>query len=230
MIIRNSVSLTPFDLTKMHEGVVVDTSQFDAHGYVHIVVPELTVGAVPDRATSNQVTINANKIISEDTGLKYGTEILQTNYIACLPIVLNGFTIGSLKPQLGDAVMVYFLDGDVKRAYYFNGHPMKVEELANPSRYVEEVDWESWGYYRIIKLKAKPMTGPDVYKIGHKLHLLGYDVSLDEETGQYFYNNQLYKAVLAFQKRYNLTEDGLVGPITFAMIMRSKAGKVTIQP
>ena len=118
--------------------------------------------------------------------------------------------------------MVFFLNGNTKLPYYLNAHPLKEDEDIMDSSNEKYEDREDWGYYRIIKIMAEHMTGPDVHKVGVKLELLGYNVAVNPSDGSYHYDQQMSTAVKLFQRRIAITEDGEVGPITFRMLMRFK--------
>lgn len=218
--IKHMNKFTGFDFRKMHEGLVVETSMFDTKGSIYVTIPELFIGTNDDRAISSQSHIDFAKVKSDN--LKYRTEITHVNYVECLPIVLNGFSIGHLKPKIGNTVMVYFLNGDAKLPYYFNGHPLKQGEDIMQSSNEKFDHMEGFGYYRLIKLMADPMFGPDIYLVGSKLELLGYDVKVNPIDEIYYYDEEMCNAILTFQRRLGLTEDGEVGPVTFRMLMRYK--------
>ena len=206
----------------MHEGIVVDNSTFETRGTIYVTVPELFIGQDDSHARSTQAHIDNSKVRTDNPNLKYRTQIAHVNYIECYPIVMNNFTIGSLKPRRGNTVMVYFLNGDTKLPYYFNGHPLKQTEDIMSSSNEQIVQNDFYGYYRIIKLMADPMTGSDVYLIGNKLHEMGYGLNPDPETGSYYYDENMVEIVKMFQRRMGVTQDGEVGPITFRMISRFK--------
>jgi len=218
--IRHAEKISGFDFGRMYEGLVVENSMFETSGSVYVTIPELFLGKNTERAIGSQAYIDSSKIMSDNPNLKYSTTLNQVNYIECYPIVLNSFTIGSLKPRRGDTVMVYFINGDVKLPYFFNAHLLKGEEEVMNSSNENLIDpFEGFGYYRLIKLKADPMFGPDVHLVGTKLESLGYNVKADEE-GTYYYDYVMYNAIITFQRRMGMTEDGEVGTITFRTLMR----------
>lgn len=219
--IRSTERFSGFDLNKTYEGIVVENSTFNTNGRIQVYIPEMFIGMNNDRMTSTTEIINTSKLLNSED-LKFSTKVELVNYIECLPIVLNAFTIKSLKPKIADTVMVQFINGDVKLAYYLNAHLLLDDEDILKSSNEDPLDnYSAFGYYRIIKLQSDPMTGPDVYNVGTKLKLLGYNVSMVD--GQYFYDSNMSNAISLFQNRISLTSDGEVGPITYRMLMRFEA-------
>ena len=207
-----------FDMDKNHEGVVLETSSFESKGTIQVYIPDMFIGLDSTRISMSKIFIKPSKIINSQD-IKYSQSIDLTNYIDCYPLVLNGFTIGSLKPNVGETVIVQFLNGDIKLPYYINAHYLKEEEeIANINDPAKDDGFSSYGYYRIIKLKEIYMSGPDIYKVAMKLISLEYDIS--DVDGEYFYNEEMYEAIQHFQSRVALTDDGEIGPITFSMLMR----------
>lgn len=214
--LRNAPKLQGFDFNKMHEGIVVDNSQFQCKGKIKVVLPELFIGKDDKRIISYIDTIDFGYVVNSNE-LKFESSINHVNYIDCYPILLNGLSVGSHKPNVGDTVMVYFINGDVKNTYYLNAHLLKEDEPIVESS--NDVDYIGYGYYRIIKIKKKAMTGADVHQVGTKLKILGYNVAEDTRTGSFKYDEAMVQAIKRFQKRVNIKEDGIVGPITFRMLM-----------
>lgn len=111
--LRNAPKLQGFDFNKMHEGIVVDNSQFQCKGKIKVVLPELFIGKDDKRIISYIDTIDFGYVVNSNE-LKFESSVNHVNYIDCYPILLNGLSVGSHKPNVGDTVMVYFINGDVK--------------------------------------------------------------------------------------------------------------------
>lgn len=217
--IRQAGKFDGFDFNKMREGLVVENAMYDKKGSVYVAIPELTVGFPEDRAVNTQASIDSSKFYSNNPDIKYNTQFTHANYVECLPIIFNHMTIGSAKPRIGDTVMVFFLNGDVKLPYYINAHPLKEGEqfMDSSNEIINRMD--GYGYYRLIKLMDEPMYGADVHLVGEKLAHIGLDIK-PKSDGTYYYDPEMFNAVLLFQRRVGLTEDGEVGPITFRILMR----------
>ena len=67
---------------------------------------------------------------------------------------------------------------------------------------------------RYLRINDPLMEGPDVRNVQDRLKALGYYDG--EVTG--VYDKATAEAVRAFQEDYNLTADGVVGPITWEAI------------
>lgn len=223
--IRDANLFDGFNFEKMHEGICIANNMFETKGIIYVTIPELFIGTDDSSGRSYQTHIDNSKVMTDNPNLKYRTEINRVNYIECSPIVFNGFSIGSLKPEVGNYVMVFFLNGDTKLPYYLNAHPLKVDEEIMNSSNEGFSDYTDWGYYRIIKLKKEPMFGADVHKVGTKLANIGLDIHPKEDDGIFYYDEKMFEAVKLFQQRIGITKDGEVGPITWRMLMRFK-GKI----
>ena len=204
------------------EGTVLDNTDFYNTGRVKIYVPSLFLGLSDDIDVVGSEYLQDNLVL---TDLEVDPHVKSSNYIECYPFVLNGLPLGSMMPDIGDTVTVFFPNGDTKLPYYINGYRLKEvkEEDKSQPRGIYD-DFSAYGYYRIMKVKSPPMTGRDVYTVGKKLALLGYDVQMVDD--EYQYNDQMERAVRAFQTLTHITVDGKVGPLTYTVLMRRKA-KVT---
>ena len=210
-------SFSSFNLNKMHEGIVIDNSSFMQTGKVKVYIPEMFIGQISDQVVVTKESIMANNIENSNV-LRFNYLIERSNYIDCQPIMLNSFTVNSAKPNIGDTVMVQFINGDIKLPYYLNAHLLlDGEDILKSSNENPLENYVVTGFYRIIKLKEVPMQGEDVFKVGSKLLVLGYP--LTKIDGEYEYNKQMSNCVKLFQKSHGITEDGEVGPITFRMLM-----------
>jgi len=205
------------------EGIVLDNTGFYNTGRVKIYLPTLFLG-LPD-----DIDLISTELVQEsliNTNLDLDPTVKTSNYLECYPFVLNGLPLGSMMPDIGDTVTVFFPNGDTKLPYYINGYRLKEvkeEDVSKvPSLYD---DYSAYGYYRIMKVKNPPMTGRDVFTVGKKLSLLGYDVQMVDD--EYQYNKQMETAVRAFQTLTNITVDGKVGPLTYTVLMRRKLKPTT---
>ena len=200
------------------EGTVLDNTTFYETGRVKIYVPELFIGLTSD---FDQITTENLPVNSVHTSVTVDPQVQASNYIECYPFVLNGFPLGSMMPDIGDTVTVFFPNGDTKLPYYINGYRLKEVKDHDNSRVPSTDDYAGYGYYRIMKVKTPPMTGRDVYTVGKKLALLGYPVHMIDED--YQYNTEMEQAVKDFQKLAHIKVDGKVGPLTYTVLMRRKA-------
>lgn len=64
----------------------------------------------------------------------------------------------------------------------------------------------------ILKLGT---TGPAVTLLQQRLNALGFPIAIDRVFGP-----QTHQAVVAAQKKYNITPDGIVGPATWRILLR----------
>lgn len=206
------------DFNRPYEGTVLDNTQFYETGRIKIYIPQLFVGLAGDIDTLTTETLPTKMV---QTQVPVESQVKFSNYLECYPFVLNGFPLGSMMPDIGDTVTVFFPQGDPKLAYYINGYRLKeAKELDKPNIRPEYDDYSAYGYYRIMKLKNPPMTGRDVFTVGKKLAHLGYRVNMVDD--EYQYNSEMETAVKEFQESAHITVDGKVGPLTYTVLMRRK--------
>lgn len=76
----------------------------------------------------------------------------------------------------------------------------------------DAADEESDGEVSVLRMG---MSGPEVSLLQEKLRKIGYNLNVDGDFGP-----ATKRAVLTFQHDYRLTEDGIVGPLTWSIIER----------
>ena len=209
-------TFTAPDLTQPFEGTVLDNTMFYETGRVKIHLPSLFLGLPDDIDLVSTEKLNLGAV---QTKLTVDSEVQVSNYLECYPFVLNGFPLGSMMPDIGDTVTVFFPNGDPKLAYYINGYRLKEIKALDTSRVPSMYDdYSAYGYYRIMKVKTPPMTGRDVFTVGKKLSTLGYSIHMVDD--EYQYNEEMATAISGFQASANIPVDGKVGPLTYTTLMR----------
>ena len=209
----NSVSFN-----QPYEGTVLDNTTFYETGKIKVYVPHLFVGLSGDL---DMETLEALPTKLVQTRVPVDSQVKFANYLECYPFVLNGLPLGSMMPDIGDTVTVFFPQGDPKLAYYINGYRLKeAKDLDKPRVRSEYDDYSAYAYYRILKVKNPPMTGRDVFTVGKKLAHLGYKVTMVDD--EYQYNSEMETAIREFQESAHIKVDGKVGPLTYTTLMRRK--------
>jgi|GEM_PF-2909441 len=125
--------LESFNFNGVFEGTVVDNSKFKDSNTISVFIPELTLNSNGNRKIDAVDFIQRSKIKNYNE-LNLPSETIQnTNYIDCKPIVLNAFFTKVdyeklHKPKLDSRVIVVFINGNPKNAYYINAFLSRKED------------------------------------------------------------------------------------------------------